>query len=132
MVKLAEKVGGVFEELPFSSRRSLPGVLVNYALAHRVTRIVLGHSKQTLWQELWHGSIVHDMLKRTRSIDIFIVADRAAHEGERILPTKQAKRRKASDLYRRLSSDEVEREIAQLRKGRFKVYIDAAPGVGKT
>ncbi|MFB0846679.1 universal stress protein [Paenibacillus oleatilyticus] len=132
MVKLAEKVGGVFEELPLCGRRSLPGVLVNYALAHSVTRIVLGHSKQTLWQELWQGSIVHDMLKRTRNIDIFIVADRAAYEGERILPTKQTKRQKASDLYRRLSSDEVEREIAQLRKGRFKVYIGAAPGVGKT
>ncbi|SCW61225.1 two-component system, OmpR family, sensor histidine kinase KdpD [Paenibacillus tianmuensis] len=132
MVKLAEKVDGVFEQLPFNSRRSLPDVLVNYALAHRVTRIVLGHSKQTLWQELWQGSIVHDMLKRTCNIDIFIVADRAAHEGERILPTKQTKRKKASDLYRRLSTDEVEREIEQLRKGRFKVYIGAAPGVGKT
>ncbi len=105
-------------------------MLVQYAVEHNITRIVMGHSKQTRWQELWQGSIVHDMLQQTRNIDIFIVADRAEHEGERILPAKHKK--PAEDPYRRLSSQEVERRIEQIRRGRFKVYVGAAPGVGKT
>ncbi|MBE1446266.1 histidine kinase [Paenibacillus sp. OAS669] len=130
IMKLVEKVGGSFEELPLCSRRALPGMLVQYAVEHNITRIVMGHSKQTRWQELWQGSIVHDMLQQTRNIDIFIVADRAEHEGERILPAKRKK--PAEDPYRRLSSQEVERRIEQIRRGRFKVYVGAAPGVGKT
>lgn len=132
IIKLVEKVGGVFEELPLRSRRSLPGILVDYALAHKVTRIVLGHSKQTWWQEFRQGSIVHNMLKQTRNIDIFVVADRAEHEGERILPAKLTKPQEEAELFRRLSSQEVERKIQQIRRGHFKVYIGAAPGVGKT
>ncbi|CAG7649296.1 universal stress protein [Paenibacillus allorhizosphaerae] len=132
IIKLVEKVGGGFEELPLQSRRSLPGVLVTYALEHGVTRIVMGHSKQTKWQEFWQGSIVHDMLRLTKNIDVFIVADRAAHEGERILPAKLEKPEEEAELFRRLSSQEVESKIRRIKRGHFKVYIGAAPGVGKT
>ncbi|MDF2962391.1 MAG: histidine kinase [Paenibacillus sp.] len=132
IIKLVEKVGAQFEELPLCSRRSLPGILVNYALENNVTRIVLGHSKQTIWQEFWQGSIVHDMLKQTRNIDIFVVADRAEHEGERILPAKLSKPEEEAEWFRRLSSQEVEQKIQRMKRGRFKVYIGAAPGVGKT
>ncbi|UQZ85272.1 Sensor protein KdpD [Paenibacillus konkukensis] len=130
IVKLVEKVGGDFEELPLRSRRALPGALVRYAIQHNMTRIVMGHSKQTRWQELWKGAVVHRVLKRTKHIDVFVVADRADHEGERILPARLNK--PAADPYRRLSPQEMERRIEQIRRGRFKVYIGAAPGVGKT
>jgi len=131
LVKLVKKVNGVFEELPFSSRRALPNILVKYAMEHRTTRIVLGHSKQTLWQECWQGSIIHDILKKTRNVDVFVIADRAEHEGERILPTK-LKGPEESSLYRRLSSEEVDQQIERIKRGQFKVYIGSAPGVGKT
>ncbi|AOZ92469.1 histidine kinase [Paenibacillus crassostreae] len=131
LVKLVKKVNGEFEELSFSSRRSLPNVLVQYAMEHRATRIVLGHSKQTRWQEFWQGSIIHDILKKTQNMDVFVIADRAEHEGERILPTK-VKGPRASSMYRRLSSEEVDKQIERIRRGQFKVYIGAAPGVGKT
>ncbi|TDF96315.1 universal stress protein [Paenibacillus piri] len=130
--KLAEKVGAQFEELPLCSRRALPGILVNYALENSVTRIVLGHSKQTRWQEFWQGSIVHDILKKTRNIDIFVVADSSEHEGERILPAKLSRPEEEAEWFRRLSSHEVEQKIIRMKRGRFKVYIGAAPGVGKT
>ncbi|WP_127585109.1 universal stress protein [Paenibacillus koleovorans] len=141
IVKLVEKLEVSFEELPLRSRRLLPTDLVRHALRHNVTRLVLGHSKQTRWQELWQGSIVNDILKKTRNIDVFLVADRAEHQGERIMPAKvrDAQRQgprdgvsTAGDVYRRLSTDEVEEKIGQLRRGTFKVYIGAAPGVGKT
>ena len=34
--------------------------------------------------------------------------------------------------YKRLSKQEVEAKIEKIKRGRFKVYIGAAPGVGKT
>lgn len=83
-------------------------------------------------QELWQGSIVGDILKQTKNVDIFVVADRAETEGERILPAKTREEHGAAEPYRRLSEAEVEQQIGRIRRGRFKVYIGAAPGVGKT
>ncbi|MBP1989953.1 histidine kinase [Paenibacillus eucommiae] len=132
IVKLAEKIGASFEELPLTSRWRLSSVLLQYAVEHNVTRIVLGHSKQSFWQELWRGSVVNGILKKTKNVDVYFVADRAEQEGERILPTKMQVIKQPKDPYRRLSHAEVEEKIEEIRKGRFKVYIGAAPGVGKT
>lgn len=131
IMKLVEKVGGKFEELPLTYRRCIPRILVDYANANHVTRIVLGHSKQTKWQTLIQGSVINGVLKRTKNIDVFLVADRASQEGERILPA-HIHTPKEPYKYRRLSKQEVEAKIEKIRRGRFKVYIGAAPGVGKT
>ncbi|PZD96784.1 histidine kinase [Paenibacillus sambharensis] len=134
MLKLAKKIGAAFHERPLVSRRRLPGTLVDFALRHNITRIVLGHSKQTRWQEWLQGSIVHDILKQTRNVDVFIVADRAAAYGERILQAKIKGRQDLNDenAYHRLNSRQVGRKIEEIKQGKFRVYIGAAPGVGKT
>ncbi len=132
LLKLADKIGAKFEELTLASRRKLPGMLARYATLHQVTRIVLGHSKLNRWQELWRGSITNGILKKSRHTDIYFVADRAEKEGERILPTKMLTEGRSDDRYRRLNDQEVERKIGEIRRGRFKVLIGAAPGVGKT
>lgn len=132
MAKLAVRIGAKLEELPLRSRRELADMLVQYALEHHVTRIVLGHSKQTRMQELWQGSIIQDLLKKTRGIDIFMVADRAEHDGERIIPARLHPLRLPSESFHRLNEQELEQKIEQVKRGRFKVYIGAAPGVGKT
>lgn len=131
IIKLVDKIGGTFEELPLTSLRLLPKKLVNYAVEHNVTRIVLGHSKQTRWQEIWKGSVVNTLLQKTQNVDVFLVADRAESEGERILPTHRQKEEPLQP-YRRLTPKEVEHRIEHIRRGKFKVYIGAAPGVGKT
>lgn len=132
IAKLVEKVGGEFEELPFVNRRLIPRTLVKYALNHNITRIVLGHSKQTWWQELWQGSITNSIIKRTHNVDVFLVADRAEAEGERILPARINASKEANEAFRRLSDQEMNAKIGQIKRGKFKVYIGAAPGVGKT
>ncbi|SMG50891.1 universal stress protein [Paenibacillus aquistagni] len=137
MKKLVSKVGGTLEELSIVSRRELSWRLVHYALSHNVTRIVLGHSKQTRWQELWQGSLVYEILRKMKNIDVFIMADRAAQEGERILPARVAGKETPlqeakGKAYHRLSSHEVDEKIGRIKRGTFKVYIGAAPGVGKT
>lgn len=130
--KLVKKVGAEMVELPVPSRKVLPVALVRFALEHKVTRIVMGHSKQSRSQELWQGSIVNDILRKTRNVDVFLVADRAEAEGERILPARSREEHKAAESYRRLTDEEMDQRIGQIRRGRFKVYIGAAPGVGKT
>ncbi|SMF64928.1 two-component system, OmpR family, sensor histidine kinase KdpD [Paenibacillus uliginis N3/975] len=132
IVKLAKRIGAKFDELPLCSRRKLADVLVQYALEHHVTRIVLGHSKQTRWQELLQGSIIQDLLLKTRGVDIFIVADRAESDGERILPAQINPPPGPFEPFHRLNSQEIDQKIKQIKRGRFKVYIGAAPGVGKT
>ncbi|WP_410512281.1 histidine kinase [Paenibacillus sp. BR2-3] len=131
IIKLVEKVGGEFEELVLSNRRCIPKILVQYAIEHNVTRIVMGHSKHTRRQEIWQGSIVNGLLKIVKNIDVFLVADRAEYEGERILPA-QIKSPKEKQKYRRLSEQEVAEKIDKIKRGNFKIYIGAAPGVGKT
>ncbi|MDF2648640.1 MAG: histidine kinase [Paenibacillus sp.] len=131
LVQLVEKVEGDFDEIPLSSSRTLPGKLVKYAVEHNVTRIVMGHSKQSRWQEWWKGSVVNGLLKKISNVDLFFVADRAEREGERILPTR-TRNDKESGPYHRLTPQEMEEKIRRIKRGKLKVYIGAAPGVGKT
>ncbi|WP_054028463.1 histidine kinase [Bacillus sp. FJAT-28004] len=129
--KLTVKVGGMFEEMSLPRRRRFPSALVRYAEEHQVTRIVMGHSKQSRWQQIKQGSIVDSVLRRLKQMDLFLMADRSEHEGERILPVKQrSDSRKA--LFRRFSQDEREQQMESIRRGNFNLYIGAAPGVGKT
>ncbi|MDF2684155.1 MAG: histidine kinase [Brevibacillus sp.] len=128
--KLVDKVGGVSEERPLYRDMDVANELVAYAMDNNVTRIVMGQSKRTRWEEIWHGSVVHKILRKTKNIDILIVADRSERDGERVLPTKRSVPQ--PNLYRRLSEEEVQQEIGKIRRGTLKVYVGAAPGVGKT
>ncbi|MEH7438017.1 universal stress protein [Neobacillus drentensis] len=131
IMKLVEKVGGEFEELPLE-QDEVAYQIVQYATKHKVTRIVMGQSKQTRWEEIVYGSIINEILRKTKNIDIFMVADRAEIAGERVLPAKQIKKEKEMDPYRRLTPQELVNEMNKLKRGTLKVYIGAAPGVGKT
>ncbi|MFJ7932164.1 histidine kinase [Peribacillus sp. NPDC096448] len=130
MGKLIKKLDGTFEEISIS-KENIAEEIVAYALVHNVTRIILGQSKRTRWEEIIHGSIVNRILRITKNIDVFVVADRAEVEGERIIPAIQTQRKKENP-YRRLSSTELKEKIQKVKRGTLKVYIGAAPGVGKT
>lgn len=130
IIKLVEKVGGEFKEL-LLERDSVADRMVQYATEHNVTRIVMGQSKRTRWEEIVSGSIINKILRKSRNIDVFIVADRAEKDGERVFPTKQIKN-EATNPYRRLTLKDLITEIDKIKSGTLKVYIGAAPGVGKT
>ncbi|MFM9330994.1 histidine kinase [Paenibacillus mesotrionivorans] len=129
--KLVKRVDARFEELPLPGVRALPSALVRYATENNVTRIVMGHSQKSRWQEKWQGSIANRVLRKTRNIDVFLMADRAREEGERILPVKSATSKKPPGFHR-LTTQEIQNRVDSIRHGTFKVYIGAAPGVGKT
>lgn len=130
--KLVKKIEASFEEIPMINKRLIPSILLRYATEHHVSRIVLGHSKQSLLQEMLQGSIVNSILRKVNNVDVYVVADRTEQEGERILPAKTVSTNKLADSYRRLSNKQVEENIDKIKRGKFKVYIGAAPGVGKT
>ncbi|MBP2002407.1 two-component system sensor histidine kinase KdpD [Paenibacillus shirakamiensis] len=129
--KLVDKIGGHFEELPIRNRRRLPAALIRYAAEKNVTRIILGHTQQSKWQQWSQGSIVENLLQLSRQCDLFFVADRTKIEGERVLPAKMIKDPLPQNFHR-LTEQEVESQVGSIRRGTFKVYIGAAPGVGKT
>lgn len=131
--QLCDKIDAEFIELPLQGRRKLAGQLAELALERKVTRIVMGHSKMSLWQELRKGSVIKGLLRKLRSTDLFLMADRAESEGERIMAMRPAKPNSdRSAAFRRPSQEEAKQRTRSLHKGSLKIYIGAAPGVGKT
>ena len=73
--ELAEKLKAVFSLAQVSSKRQVKTGMLNYVIENNITRLVVGQSARTRWEEIKHGSIVNDVLSKTKGIDILIVAD---------------------------------------------------------
>lgn len=129
--KLVDKLGATMTEIPFRSFRYIPRLLARYAWELGATRIVLGHSRQTRWQEWRNGSITNGMLRELEHTDLYFIADRMVREGERVLPAR-ADASKREEPFKRQSPAELAAKAIRLQHGRFKIIIGAAPGVGKT
>ncbi len=70
-------------DLELANRLNIPVVnlhgdvaeeLIRYAKEKEITQMVMGHSRSTRWQEFLHGSIIHEVARQLRKIDILIVA----------------------------------------------------------
>lgn len=55
----------------------IAGVLAGVAQANNVTHIVMGESARSRWAEIQNGSLVRQLLRASRGIDVYIVADPA-------------------------------------------------------
>ncbi|MEF2965993.1 histidine kinase [Paenibacillus sp. M1] len=133
VVKLCRKIGAEFHEWPLTGRRSLPDKLAGLASRLGVTRIVMGHSKMSRMQQWRKGSVIDGLLRKLTHTDLFLMADSADAEGERIMPVRRrADEGEAGKTFRRSSAAEMTQQAERMRGGSFKVYIGAAPGVGKT
>lgn len=130
--KMAMKTEAVWEEIPSRSRRDMASALAEYAKMHGITRFVLGHSRQMRWQELLRGSLIGALLKRIEMTDLFLIADHSIAEGERILPARLSGAAEAETPFKRVTEQRVQEKAAGLKRGKLKVIIGAAPGVGKT
>jgi two-component system sensor histidine kinase KdpD len=73
-LRLAEHLGGGAVTIP---GRQIATDLIDYARANNITRIIIGKSHRTRWFELLHGSVVHDLVRRSGTIDIHVVAGEA-------------------------------------------------------
>ena len=130
MQKLINKLNGSFIEITMKGDE-IAEEIVGFSMHHYITRIILGQSKKPVWEEMVKGSIVNKILRKSKGIDVYIVADRVKAIGERIIPAIKTEKRRENP-YRRLSPDEMHDKVERVKKGTFKIYIGAAPGVGKT
>jgi two-component system, OmpR family, sensor histidine kinase KdpD len=81
-LRLAEALGGEPVTLP-GGNRSIADDVIGYAQANNVTQIVIGKSARTRWFEILHGSVVHDLVRRSGNISVHVIAGDAI-TGERI------------------------------------------------
>ena len=131
MQKLVNKLNGRFFEITMNGDE-IAEEIVQFSMQHQITRIILGQSKKPVWEELVNGSIVNKIMRKSKSIDVYIMADRVEAFGERIIPAIKTDNKKENP-YRRLSNDEMHDKVERvIIKGTFKIFIGAAPGVGKT
>jgi two-component system, OmpR family, sensor histidine kinase KdpD len=72
-LRLAEALGGEPVTLP-AGGCSIADDVIGYAQANNVTQIVIGKSARTRWFEILHGSVVHDLVRRSGNISVQVIA----------------------------------------------------------
>jgi two-component system sensor histidine kinase KdpD len=72
-LRLAEALSGEAVTLP-ASDRPIADDVIGYAQANNVTQIVIGKSARTRWFEILHGSVVHDLVRRSGNISVHVIA----------------------------------------------------------
>ncbi|HTS40504.1 MAG TPA: sensor histidine kinase KdpD [Xanthobacteraceae bacterium] len=72
-LRLAESLGGEAVTIP-STDGSIADDVIGYAQANNVTQIVIGKSSRSRWFEILHGSVVHDLVRRSGNISVHVIA----------------------------------------------------------
>jgi two-component system sensor histidine kinase KdpD len=84
-LRLAESLGGEAITIPDADGRIADGV-IGYARSNNATQIIIGKSTRTRWFEILHGSVVHDLVRRSGNISVHVIAGDAV-SGE-LIPRK--------------------------------------------
>src|SRR5580658_3100279 len=66
-LRLAERLGGEAMTIPAETRRVADDI-VAFAHANNVTQIIIGKSARSRWFEILHGSVVHELVRRSGNI----------------------------------------------------------------
>src|SRR5499433_644900 len=72
-LRLAESLGGDAITIPSASGRIADDV-IGYAQSNNVTQIIIGKSTRSRWFEILHGSVVHDLVRRSGNISVHVIA----------------------------------------------------------
>jgi two-component system sensor histidine kinase KdpD len=70
---LAQALGGEPITIPGGDKRIADDV-VSYAQANNITQIVIGKSNRSRWFEMLHGSVVHDLVRRSGNISVHVIS----------------------------------------------------------
>lgn len=68
----AESLEGEFVTLP--NRGGVGRSLVDYIREHGITQVVLGETSRSRWTELFKGSVIHQVLRDTQNVDVYVIA----------------------------------------------------------
>jgi two-component system, OmpR family, sensor histidine kinase KdpD len=95
-LRLVESLGGEAITLP-ASERSIADDVIGYAQANNVTQIIIGKSTRSRWFEILHGSVVHDLVRRSGNISVHVIAgDIIAGEP---IPTKSVRTAEHGEIF---------------------------------
>src|SRR5256886_4406404 len=72
-LRLAEALGGEAITVP-GGDRGIADDVVSLAHANNVTQIIVGKSTRSRWFEILHGSVVHDLVRRSGNISVHVIA----------------------------------------------------------
>jgi two-component system sensor histidine kinase KdpD len=72
-LRLAEALGGEAITIP-GGDRSIADDVVGFAQANNVTQIIIGKSSRSRWFEILHGSVVHELVRRSGNISVNVIA----------------------------------------------------------
>jgi len=73
-LRFAERLGASTITIP---GRKIADEIVAYAQANNITQIVIGKSDRPRWFEMIHGSVVHDLVRKTGQISVHVVSAEA-------------------------------------------------------
>jgi two-component system sensor histidine kinase KdpD len=68
---LAEQLGAKVLTL---SGQSVATTVLEYARTHNVTKIIIGQPPRSRFAYLWRGSVVDDLIRESRSIDVYVIS----------------------------------------------------------
>jgi two-component system sensor histidine kinase KdpD len=95
-LRLADALGGDAVTLP-ASDGNIADDVIRYAQANNMTQIVIGKSARTRWFEILHGSVVHDLVRRSGNISVHVIAgDTVAGEP---IPKKSVRAAERDDTF---------------------------------
>src|SRR6516165_9030584 len=72
-LRLAEALGGEAITVP-GGERSVADDVVAFSHANNITQIIIGKSTRSRWFEILHGSIVHELVRRSGNISVNVIA----------------------------------------------------------
>jgi two-component system sensor histidine kinase KdpD len=72
-LRLAQSLGAEAVTIPGGDRRIADDVIA-YAQANNITQIIIGKSSRSRWFEILHGSVVHDLVRRSGNISVHVIA----------------------------------------------------------
>jgi two-component system, OmpR family, sensor histidine kinase KdpD len=72
-LRLAETLGGEAVTIPSVELR-LADDVIGHAESHNATHIVIGKSSRSRWFEIVHGSVVHELVRRSGNISVHVIA----------------------------------------------------------
>jgi two-component system sensor histidine kinase KdpD len=70
-LRLAERLGASTITIP---GRNIADEVVAYATANNITQIVIGKSNRSRWFEILHGSVVHELVRKTGQISVHVIS----------------------------------------------------------
>ena len=72
-LRLAEALGGEAITIP-GGDRSIADDVIDYARANNMTQVIIGKTSRSRWFEILHGSVVHDLVRRSGNISVHVIA----------------------------------------------------------